>query len=228
MLEVPESCPKIALKAETKMLSMKHRIWQMKLMLLRRIQRQGQDTLCGMILKEQREKEWPGLTKEVSELCEKLEIPDLNHHILEDSQIKKAIVNHNLSEVKREVAGSKKMEKHANDNFDNIQPYMKGKSVHQTRMCFRVRCEMVKDVKGNFKSKYKREGGEQNLICKECDIGQVETQSHCTICPKWENIRSDLDLTTINDLATFFQRLLAERSKDKNGSDRAALLDSVT
>ena len=66
------------------------------------------------------------------------------------------------------------------------------------------------------------------MICKECDIGQVETQSHCTICPKWENIRSDLDLTTINDLATFFQRLLAERSKDENGSDRAALLDSVT
>ena len=44
MLRVPESCPWIALRAETGMTGMKHRIWQMKLMLLRRIQKQN--TLC--------------------------------------------------------------------------------------------------------------------------------------------------------------------------------------
>ena len=37
MFSVPESCPKIALRSETGMLGMKWRIWQQKIMLLRRI-----------------------------------------------------------------------------------------------------------------------------------------------------------------------------------------------
>ena len=39
MLQVPESCPRVALRAETKMIRMKQRIWQMKLLLLKRIHR---------------------------------------------------------------------------------------------------------------------------------------------------------------------------------------------
>ena len=35
ILRVPELCPRIALRAETRMISMKHRIWQEKLLLLR-------------------------------------------------------------------------------------------------------------------------------------------------------------------------------------------------
>ena len=55
MLRVPESCPRIALRAETGMLGMKHRIWLMKVMLLRRIQQQKQNTLSRMILEEQKQ-----------------------------------------------------------------------------------------------------------------------------------------------------------------------------
>jgi hypothetical protein len=32
MLRVPESCPRIALRAETRMLGMKHRVWQEKML----------------------------------------------------------------------------------------------------------------------------------------------------------------------------------------------------
>ena len=35
-LRVPESCPRIALRAETKMISMKHRIWEYKILLLKK------------------------------------------------------------------------------------------------------------------------------------------------------------------------------------------------
>ena len=41
MMEVPESCPKIALRAETRMLGMKYRVWQYKLLLLSRIKKQS-------------------------------------------------------------------------------------------------------------------------------------------------------------------------------------------
>ena len=36
---------------------------------------------------------------------------------------------------------------------------MKGKSVDKCRMAFRIRCEMVKEIKGNYKDKYRRMGG---------------------------------------------------------------------
>ena len=42
MLEVPESCPRIALRAETRMIDMKHRIWQLKLLTIMRLK--GQET----------------------------------------------------------------------------------------------------------------------------------------------------------------------------------------
>ena len=59
MFRVPESCPRIALRAATRMIDMKHRIWQMKLLLLKRIKKQGTDTLCGRILEEQQPESGP-------------------------------------------------------------------------------------------------------------------------------------------------------------------------
>ena len=49
MLRVPESCPRVALRAETRMISMKHRIWQEKVLLLRRIKRQNADTTTSAL-----------------------------------------------------------------------------------------------------------------------------------------------------------------------------------
>ena len=117
-----------------------------------------------------------------------------------------------------EVGKSKKTETPKNDNFKQVQEYMKQKSVHNCRMAFRIRCELVKDIKGNFKSKYKRQGGEEALKCEDCSLDQVQTQSHCVECPHWTGIREGLDLDTLEGLVTFFQRLLKERLKEKDGS----------
>ena len=59
MFKVPESCPRIALRAETRMMSMKHKIWQYKLLLLKRIKRQSHETLSWKIWKEQRSNNLP-------------------------------------------------------------------------------------------------------------------------------------------------------------------------
>ena len=226
ILRVPESCPRIALRAETKMVGMKQRIWQMKILLLKRMKKQGRTSLCGQVLDEQRKNNWPGLTKEVTEICSELDILDVNTHDVPDGQIKKAVFGHHYNQIKEEIAKSKKMEKYKDDDFQDVQPYMKGKSVDNIRMCFRVRCEMVNDIKGNFKSKYTRHGGEAALVCDNCDLSVNETQAHCLVCTRWETIRLGLDLTKIDDLATFFQRLLMERGKKKDGSDGAAQQDS--
>ena len=51
-MSMPESCPKIALRCETGMIGMKWRIWEAKLMLLKRIQMQNMDTLSRQVYEE--------------------------------------------------------------------------------------------------------------------------------------------------------------------------------
>ena len=136
--------------------------------------------------------------------------------------IKKAVFNHHYLELKEQLAKSKKMTNHKEDDFTQIQPYMKWNSVDQCRMAFRVRSEMVDEIRGNFKDKYRRTGGEAALACQVCPSGLIETQSHCVQCPKWQDLRLWLELNKMEDLVTFFQRLLNEKVKGRTGSLRAA------
>ena len=114
------------------------------------------------------------------------------------------------------------MKKHEDNTFTDVQPYFKGKSVDNIRMAFRIRTELVEEVRGNFKDKFKRKGGEAALECQECFSGQIETQDHCLECPRWQEIRKGLELNKIEGMVTFFQRLLSERMDKKNGSIGAA------
>ena len=72
MLRLPESCPRIAMREETGMMGMKHRIWLEKTMLLKRIKGQKTDPLSKKILEEQKSNKWPGLSRE------ELKIQDIN------------------------------------------------------------------------------------------------------------------------------------------------------
>ena len=103
---------------------------------------------------------------------------------------------------------------------------MEGKSVINCRMAFRIRCQMVNDLKGNYKDKYRRTGGEAALLCEDCYMEEIQTQAHCLICTEWEDIRRGLDLSRMEDLVHFFQQLLKRRMNDKSGSRGAAPQDS--
>ena len=74
------------------------------------------------------------------------------------------------------------------------------------------------DIEGNYKSKYTRIGAEGAIVCDHDGCNVVETQSHCMVCPKWETIREGLNLKVIEDFATYFQRVLSERGKEKLAS----------
>jgi hypothetical protein len=211
MLGVPESCPKIALRTETGMIGMKWHVWQAKLLLLFRIKSQT-GSLCRQVYEEGRANGWPGLWREVSQICEELGIPDINDVYVSKTDIKKAILDHHYVDLKAELGKSTKLESIKDEDFTSVQEYFSDKSVESSRMTFRVRCHMVKDIPGNFKEKYKKKG-EDGLICSYCQDRQVMTQSHCMVCPAWEKLRSGLDLTNIRDLATFFSKLLEERAR---------------
>jgi hypothetical protein len=218
MLEVPESCPKVALRAETRMIGMKHRIWEQKLLLTKRIKNLDPSYLSKRIYEEQRTNEWPGLVMEAKEICQELEIPDVNVNIISDRDIKRAVLEHHDRQLVEEVSKSKKMMKHKGDNFGTVQDYMKGKSIQNCRMAFRIRCELVKDIKGNFKDMYRKKGGEKELLCEDCDSNTIQTQSHCMECPQWVELRRGLEMSKIEDVVVFFQQMLKERLRRKSGS----------
>ena len=114
--------------------------------------------------------------------------------------------NHHKDELMEGVEKSKQMLKQKDGNFTKVQEYMKGKSVEKTRIAFRIRCEMVPEIRGNFKDKYKRGGGDEALLCQDCPGREIQTQSHCVVCPRWKNLRTGLELSKIEDLVIFFQK----------------------
>ena len=204
------------------MMGMKHRIWLEKTMLLKRIKGQKTDSLSKQILEEQKSNKWPGLSQEVTNICEEINIPDINDCEISAREIKQAVFDHHYAEIKSKISSSKKMMSHKDENFKEVQDYMRGKSVENIRVAFRIRCEMVQEIRGNYKDKYRRKGGEAAVLCPECPAQETETQSHCLVCPRWEDIRRGMDLTKIEDMVVFFQKLLTERMKEKSGSHGAA------
>ena len=53
---------------------------------------------------------------------------------------------------------------------------------------------------------------ENGLKCSHCPE-PVMTQSHCISCPGMAELRDGLELSEINDMVTFFRRVLKERDK---------------
>ena len=144
---------------------------------------QKMTSLSRLILEEQIRNKWPGLVSEVQEICKELNIQDLSVDDVSANTIKQAVFDHHYKELKETIAKSKKMEKHKDENYKEIPEYMKGKSVENCRMAFRIKCEMVEEIRGNYKSKYRRMGGEDALLCPDCPSGQIQTQMHCLVCP---------------------------------------------
>ena len=193
------------------MLGMKWRVWEEKVILLMRIRNHDQDTLCRQIYEEGKSKGWPGLANEVTDICNRINIPDVNETFVPKSVVKKAIRNHHYKELKEEIASMKKLDPIKDEDFRNTQSYFTDKSIENGRMSFRIRCQMVDNIPRNFKNKYRKE--KKKLICRHCDMETIMTQSHCLDCPGWSTIREDLDLTKIDDLVKFFRRLLSERAR---------------
>ena len=106
-----------------------------------RIKGQSVTSLSRQILEEQQTYKWPGLSAEVRDICAEIGIPDLNYHDTPAGHIKKAILQHHDRNVFEEVSKSKKMMNHKTDDFSKVQNYMKGKSVDNCLMAFRIRCE---------------------------------------------------------------------------------------
>ena len=87
---------------------------------------------------------------------------------------------------------------------------MSMKSLDKVRMAFRIKTKMVKNIKMNYKNSHKN-----NLACEQCASGENETQCHALTCPGWQEQRAGLDLSSLEDMVTFFSRVLEDKDRKK-------------
>ena len=152
MMEVPVSTPKLALRAETGLLSMKHRVWVEKLNLVLAIQKSA--GLAKNVYLEQLNHNWPGLAGETTNICEALGMNNVNVLKVRKQDIMKAVKDHDGREMVEEMKRYQKLDKIKEENPTQAKPYLETKSISDCRIIFRIRTEMM-DLKDNMRGKYK-------------------------------------------------------------------------
>merc|ERR1712059_53471 len=153
---------------------------------------------------------WPGLVKEVENICDTIGIKNINTTVLNKKEIKEAIMNHHYKEIKKEMVMKKKLQKIKDEDFRDLPEYFDWKSLDDARMAFRIRSEMVNDVKANFKNKYKN-----YISCDKCNMKKNEDQAHTMTCRGWEIERKGLDLNIMMDAVIFFKSVVKEKTNKK-------------
>ena len=109
LLQMPQSTPKLSIRAALGLLSMRHRMWQETILLVAAIWQQEEDCLARQVLEEQVRQRWPGLAREVKEICRHVGLPDATDQktILDKEAIKDTIKVHHLQTLKENMTGQK-------------------------------------------------------------------------------------------------------------------------
>jgi hypothetical protein len=209
ILKIPEPCPKLALRCETKTTDVNWRIWEEKCLLLLRIQDLEDGSLTKVVNQEADDKGWPGLSKEVRQIYKEIGIPDINGYKMRKEDIEKAITKHHYRDMMSQFEGSKKLQDIRHNDFSKIQDYFNDTNLVNARTKFRIRTKMLDKIPGNFKNKYKK--FENGLKCNLCP--EEMTQNHCKICPARLEIRENLNMENLADLVIYFKSILSEKTK---------------
>ena len=103
------------------MMSMKWRIWSVKLLLLTRIRTQEKTSLSRQVFEECKSRGWPGLGEEVTDICKEIGIADVNVVNVAKHDIKDAIWNHHQGDIKTGLTTSKKLKEIQGEDFFEVQ-----------------------------------------------------------------------------------------------------------
>ena len=211
ILQVGPGAPLASLCWETGLLDMKMRIYKEKLMMILHLRSLDENSLASKIYKEQRDKGWPGLAKEATEICEELEIENVNETQMTKSEFKRLMTNAikiKHEKILREQAEEKtKCSLIMKDGYGRKE-YMNKDTIEKVRQIFKSRVGLL-PFAGNYSNdkKYLR----TNWLCR---CGEKETEYHITTgaCPIYEDIwRTKGDVKNDDDLLQFFSAVLERR-----------------
>jgi hypothetical protein len=133
----PPSTPLPALRSQAGMLGVSQRIWLEKINIVSVILHLSEeDNYSRQVLQEQVIMNWEGLAKEAKELCKRLGLPDVTQKYIPREDIKSAVVYNNVKTVKEEMAPMKKLSMIKYSDCREMAPYMKEKSLEDSRLEF--------------------------------------------------------------------------------------------
>ena len=180
-------------------------------MMILHLRNLDESSLASKIYKEQLEKGWPGLAREGKEICEELEIENVNETKMGKNDFKR-LVNNSIKiyheKMLREQAQEKTKCSHIMKDGYGKKDYMNTDVIEKVRQIFRSRVGLL-PFAGNYSNdkKYLK----TNWLCR---CGEKETESHITTgaCPIYEDIwESKGDVKNDDDLLKFFSAVLERR-----------------
>ena len=213
VLKTPGSTPKPALKFETGTMPMKYRIYERKLLFANRILRSEGESLAKEVLCKQDELQWPGLAKEVKDICVELDLPNIMKENIPTLQWKKAVKEAcNIAatkELKKSMEDMSKVKHLVNEDFER-KDYIKKNNIYEARTMFKLRSKMV-EVKMNYKSDPRN--SKELWRCDSCKSGALESQTHVLYCTAYSDLRIGKNLEDMDHLVKYFSDVMAIRSK---------------
>ena len=173
-----------------------------KCLLLNRIKCLSEEFLVKEVYNTAMENGWPGLHREVNEICEELMINDLNYNGYSKKELDQIFKLKQKEYIYSEIDKSKKLHNLKFDNFDSFADYFKNKNIKDVRNKFRIRTNMVKNIPTNFRNLHKYD--QTKLLCEYCPCEL--TQQHLVECPSRVDLREDLDLMKLDDVLVYIKR----------------------
>ena len=232
ILQMPQSTPKLSIRAALGQLGARHYIWQQKVLLVLAIWQQDEDSLARQVLEEQVRLGWPGLAKEVQEICRQTGLPDATDKetSLDKATVKEAIKVSHLQHLKDNMKGQK-LEVMKRTDMRERRHYTKLR-LDECRMAFRLEVFQF-ECRANMPSRYKRD-----LRCRACgpvieekELNQneqqeqqeqeedhqwsIEDQDHLETCSGYSELWDGLGPMTELSRIKYFMRVKAKRLKQQ-------------
>ena len=67
---------------------------------------------------------WPGLSREVRDICKEINLPDINDMDISEGEIKQAVFDHHYGELVANISNSKKMMRQKEETSYRCQDYL--------------------------------------------------------------------------------------------------------
>ena len=126
-------------------------------------------------------------------------------------ELKKAIWREYNAEIQEALSSSEKVRNIPIPTTEKERNYLKRMNLPDARTYFRVRCKITNNIKGNRSSQFRND-----MTCRYCPSGEIETQEHMTECEFTSDIRSRLNLNKEEDTIVFWRKLNSKLYKVYN------------
>ena len=205
--------PKLSLRADFGLKSMKLRVYREKLMLVHHLRTLDSEALASEMYSEQVKNNWPGLAREAEEICEHLGIQSVNKTLLNKKQFSQLIdtvlVQKENQILQEDSVNMEKMKIIRSEKW-GLKDYVVAGNLYSVRSTWEVRAYMLR-VAGNYShhSRYLATG----WLCQACRLQVREDQDHLGSCEGYEDLREGKNLDDDKELVEFIQQVMRRRER---------------